>query len=724
MNDLYRFQDLPKALVRLAALQGTALSDAELTAGVKQLNSAESGVAADFLQVATTLWREHVPGGRVGNKPLRDLSFEDYPALLLSAPTPGILRHHRNGRWVIETMEDTVAVPSASALGLPAEDETPAPDPDTLVLILHTPPEASARAQTARAHQRAASSWFWREIRQYLPTFGEVAIASLVANLLALGGSLFAMQVYDRVVPTLAYQTLWVLAGGVGLAIVFEMLIRAARAYLLDHACKKIDLNLSDGLFRHLLAIRLNARPQTLGTLAAQVRDFESVRNFLTASTLFALADAPFVLLFLYVMWLIGGEVVAVPIAALLITLGVAGFAQWPLRRLSQLHVKESNERNGLLIEAIDGTEMIKANGAEWQMARQWNALSEQLSADGLRMRGISNLMTGAANAIQQTAYAAMIVAGAYLIGQGKLTVGALVACSILSGRVLAPIVQVVALAFQWNHARVALKTLDGLMALPTDGPQNGERPVVKERFTAQLSAENIGFQYDPRSPSVLAVQQLQFSPGERVANLGPTGSGKSTLLKILAGLYGPTQGRVRLDGIDLGQLDPRQIRQTVGYLPQEVRLFQGTLRDNLVLGLAAPSDEEILAAAEITGLSRVIQQHPKGMGLNISEGGFGLSGGQKQTAGITRVLLGKPLLLLLDEPTAAMDPALEMNTVRALLKALRPEQTLICVTHKPAVLHAMDRLVVIDRGRVVLDGPRDEVLKMLNAPPNAGGRS
>lgn len=719
MTDYRSIPFLPQALCRQAALQSAVITPAEVMAAFSRHPTAQSGIAADFLQALAAVWRELVAGGEATHKTLDQLAQEEYPALM---PTPAgwvIVRRKDGTSWVAETLGDAsgdLAVPDGGAAAL-------VPDPSAEVFVLRTPSVTRARGNAERARQRASISWFWREIRRYLPTFAEVAIASLAANLLALGGSLFAMQVYDRVVPNLAFQTLWVLAGGVGLAIVFELLIRAARAQLLDHAGKKIDLNLSDSLFRHLVSIRMNARPKALGTLAAQVRDFETVRNFLTSSTLFAIADAPFIVVFLLVMWLIGGGVVVVPLAALVLTVLLGVGAQWPLRRLSQLHVKESNERNGLLIEAIDGAEMIKATGAERQMARQWNALSEQLSVDGLRMRGISNLMTGAANAIQQTAYAAMVVYGVYLIAEGQMSMGALIAASILLGRVLSPVVQVVALAFQWNYARAALKTLDGLMALPVDGPPAGERPVVRDRFAARLAVEQLVFQYEEKGGAVLAVPRLVFEPGERVAILGPTGSGKSTLLKVLSGLYSPTQGRALLDGVDMAAVDPQQLRQTIGYLPQDVRLFQGTLRDNLSLGLVPPSDDEILGAARITGVDQLIAQHPKGMGLTISEGGFGLSGGQRQAVGLTRALLGHPRLILLDEPTAAMDQGMEIHTVRALLETLQADQTLLCVTHKPVVLHAMSRLIVIDRGRVVLDGPRDEVLRRLNAPQVAGGK-
>jgi len=484
-------QNLAASLCRIAALQGTALPEAPLRATLDRLDPNQSGIGSDFLQVIEQIWQASILGGQVRRMALGNLSHEDYPALMPGADGWQVVRRKESGGWMIENpgagKDDGVAQQAC--------------DPSIEVLVLKTPSEGRARGDAERAAQRASVSWFWREIGRYLPTFGEVAIASLAANLLALGGSLFSMQVYDRVVPNLAYQTLWVLAGGVALAIVFEMIIRASRAVLLDHACRRIDLTLSDGLFRHLVSIRMNARPQALGTLAAQVRDFETVRNFLTSSTLFVIADAPFVVIFLLVMWLVGGNIVLIPVIALAVTAIVGLVSQWPLRRMSTLHVKETNERNGLLIEAIDGVEMIKATGSEWQMARQWNALSEQLSADGLKMRGISNLMTGSANAIQQVAYAGMVVYGVYLIGAGSMTMGALIACSILSGRVLSPVVQMVGLAFQWNYARAALKTLDGLMNLPVDGPAAGDRPVVRDHFAARLGVEQLTFKYTPRGP-------------------------------------------------------------------------------------------------------------------------------------------------------------------------------------------------------------------------------
>jgi ATP-binding cassette subfamily C protein LapB len=563
------------------------------------------------------------------------------------------------------------------------------------------------------------SNWFWREVLRYRTLFQEAAVASGFANLLALVGSLFAMQVYDRVIPSGAYSTLWVLASGVALAIILEFTIRAARATLLDYATRRMDVALSNKVFDQLLAIRMDMRPKTIGTLASQVKDFEVVRNFLTSTTLFALADAPFALVFVIIVALIGGWVVVVPIAALIFTLIIALAVQIPMARLAALHVKETNERNGLLIEVIDGAESIKAAGAEAELSKRWLAMTEELACDGQKMRGISNYLQVGSNAIQQLSYAAMIVVGAYLVGDGKLSVGGLVACSILGGRVLGPVGQMVNLAFQWHYARNALKNLNGIMDLPRDGLADGQ-PVIREKIAAHLSTEGISFTYGKDIPPAIRLGAFEIRPGERVGIVGPTGSGKSTLLKVLTGLYRPSEGRVLLDGVDVAQMDVSQLRKAIGFLPQDIRLFQGSLRYNLTLGMAHIGDDEIIEVCRLTGLNTLVERHPRGLDLMLSEGGRGLSGGQLQSVALARSLLAKPRLLLLDEPTAAMDQALEAKIIHGILAKSTPDQVVVWVTHKPALIQAASRLVVIDQGRIVLDGPRDAVLSKLGAPPAA----
>ncbi len=549
----------------------------------------------------------------------------------------------------------------------------------------------------------------WRHWRVFL----DAALATALINVLALVSSLFAMQVYDRVVPNQAYQTLWVLAGGVLLTVLFDVVLKLARGHLLDSHGKEIELSLSQAFFERAQAIRMDARPQTVGTFAAQIRDFDAVKTFLTSTTLYALADAPFALLFVAVIGLLGGLPMAlVPLIALPSALLVGLAVQWRLGHLSAQYMRESTIRNGLLIESIDGAEVIKAAGGTGWFNRRWATLSVLIGGVGVRVRNLSNLAGTLAGAIQQVSYVFLIVTGVYEIGAGHMTQGALIACSILSGRVFGPITQLTSLMVSWHNARQALIALDDLMARPQDG-EAGVQPVQVETLKGDLRLEAVQFSYG-QQVTAIDVPALRIQPGERVAIIGPSGSGKSTLLKLMSGLYKPGQGRAFLDGIDQQHLAPPQLRAAIAYLTQDVRLFNGTLRDNLGLGLRAPSDADLLQVAQLTGLDRLIQAHPRGIGLEISEGGRGLSGGQRQLVGLARALLQNAPLLLLDEPTASLDPQSENGLIQRLGGFLRADQTLVLVTHKPALLALVQRVLVVDRGRVVLDGERDAVLRQL----------
>ncbi len=375
----------------------------------------------------------------------------------------------------------------------------------------------------------------------------------------------------------------------------------------------------------------------------------------------------------------------------------------------------ESNRKNGVLIEAVDGIESIKAASGEWKLLDRWRTLTATIAASELRVRMLSTFSTNLAQTIQQVSYVALIAAGAYAIGTGSLTMGALIACSIVSGRALGPMAQIPNLIVQWKHAKIALKSLDGIMAIPGDR-QPDQRLVVPQQCRGDIRMDQVKFAYGRDRP-VLEVPQLEIGPGERVAVLGAVGSGKSTLIKLLSGLYRPSAGSVFIDGTDVTHLAPEFVREHVGYLPQDVRLFSGSLRENLTMGLPTPSDSQIMRAAEMTGLDKVIQGHPRGLELEISEGGRGLSGGQRQLVGLTRMLIAKPRILLLDEPTASMDSALEAKVMKHLFEEMPTDASVIAVTHKPALLPHVKRLIVLDRGKVVLDGPRDQVLARLRQP-------
>jgi ATP-binding cassette subfamily C protein LapB len=479
----------------------------------------------------------------------------------------------------------------------------------------------------------------------------------------------------------------------------------------------------------------MDRRPSTIGTFAAQIRQFETVRNTLTSTTLFLLADMPFALFFIGVIALIAGKVALVPLALVPVAI-LTGFAhRRRIQRLTVLQIEESNQRNGILIEAIDGIESIKAAQGEWKQLERWQSLNESLSTNELALRHATTQSAAAVQSVQQLTYIAMIAAGAVAIGAGELTMGGLIACSIISGRAMQPIAMMSNLISQWAQARTSLRSLDAIMALPSDGPDEfGARPLIPEQTSGELAIEDVRYVYGSRIDAnlrragaeavqgatdlvALNVPKLRIAAGERVAILGPVGSGKSTLIKVLSGLYRPQSGRVFLGGLDMALLAPEFVREHVGYLPQDVRLFQGTLRENLTIGLPSPSDEQILQAARLTGLEQAIAAHPKGLSLEISEGGRGLSGGQRQLVGLTRLLIAQPSVVLLDEPTASMDSDLERFVMGRLASHLRQDAVLVIVTHKAALLQHVSRILVVDRGRLALDGPRDAVLARLAAP-------
>lgn len=566
-----------------------------------------------------------------------------------------------------------------------------------------------------------ATGAFRRAMDKRLGRFGEAALASATINILTLVTSFFAMQVYDRVVPNNATDTLLVLLTGVVIAVVLELALKIIRTQLLDLVGKNIEMELSQLFFNKALTIRMDARPNTVGTFASQVREFESVKNILTSTTLFAIADAPFALLFLFVIFLIGGWIGLVALAALPLTMLVGWVVQKPLAALSQLHMRESSVKNGMLIEAIDGAESIKATGGEGWFSQRWYNLSLLIAQAGLQTRFIANLAGTIANSIQQLCYALTVVAGVYAIGSGQMTMGALIACTILVSRVLSPVTQLASMAVSWHHAGEALKALNELMKRPDVGPAENEPAVRLSRFKPELRLENIHVVYGQDEVSALKVPDLEIPAGQRVAIVGPTGSGKSTLLKSLTGLYKPAQGRCFASGIDMQLMDPVALRHEIGYLPQDVRLFNGTIKDNLCLGIKVPDDDALLAACALTGLDTMITKHPRGLGLPIFEGGRGLSGGQRQMVGLARVLLQRPAVLLLDEPTASLDTTSERRLIRQMADYISREQTLVVVTHKMAILELVERVIVVDQGAIVLDGPRDAVLARLSGQPTAG---
>lgn len=573
---------------------------------------------------------------------------------------------------------------------------------------------------TTRLKQKpTAFSYFVQAILNRKRVFIEAMVGTFVVNLIGLATSLYSMQVYDRVIPTNGMQTLWVLTTGVALAIALELIMKQVRSLMVDRACKSIDVELSDFFFERALRIRLDRRPRSIGTFAAQVRMFESVRAFLTSTTLFLLADIPFAILFVGVIGWIAGPVAFVPLLLLPVSLVTGLLFIKPIERLTNDNVIESTLKNGLLIESIDGVETIKTLSAEKSFLGSWHDLTMTMGDSELSLKSLSGLSGSLTQAIQQVSYVGLVAAGVYAISAGNLTMGGLIACSIISGRALTPIAQISSLLVQWQHTKAALKGLDAILKTPSDNEMEHGKLVKPEHCTMDLRMEDVHFAYEIQHEA-LQVPQLQIRPGERVAVIGAIGSGKSTLLKLLSGLYQPSKGRVFLDGVDMAHMDTEFVRNNIHYLPQDARLFNGSLRDNLVLGLEEPGDDVILQACRVTGVDRIIAQHPRGLGLMITEGGQGLSGGQRQLVTLTRLLLARRGVLLLDEPTASIDGPLEEQVARALFDSVKPEETVVMVTHKTILLRYVNRIIVMDRGKLVLDGPRDAVLARITQKPNA----
>jgi ATP-binding cassette subfamily C protein LapB len=553
----------------------------------------------------------------------------------------------------------------------------------------------------------------------------EAGIASAFIGFLALATSLYSMQVYDRVIPTRGEHTLIILSVGVFLAVLIELAIKFTRSHIMDHVVVGMDERLSREVFQRLLQLRVDQVPSAVGTLAGQLRGYEQLRNFYTASTLFTLIDLPLALLFLVLIaWIATPLVAIVPITAVVLVL-VLGMG---MRRQVREHARQgaamANMKTGLLVEAVEGIETIKAGSGGWKFLSRWIDVNAATIQNDLQMRRTTERSNYSIVAVQQIGYAALIAVGAVVVMRGEMTMGALIACSILSGRILTPIMALPNLMVQHAHAQAALEGIERLYTLKTDH-EEVDQALVPETIEGHYRIEGVKFAYGD-NPQSLVVPKLEFKAGERVAVIGPIGAGKSTLLRLLSGLYPAQEGRIHLDNLDITHIQRQVLNQHIGYLQQDHRLFQGTLRENLLIGLPDPGDEALLQAMRRTGMDQFVGAHPKGLARTISEGGKGLSGGQKQLLAFTRLVLCDPQILLLDEPTATMDEAQERKCLEVLMQKAQSGKMLVVVTHKPNLLALVDRIVVVAGHQILLDGPRDTVIEQLRqraVPSPAGPR-
>jgi ATP-binding cassette subfamily C protein LapB len=690
------WEQLRAALLSLARLQRFALDEVKL-------QGAMLSAAGPEVQVLTPALAERacLHAGWVGARSLPAPLRERLPLLVCSkAHGWGLLTQGLEGDdWLLELQgQQNVQVGAA----------------DLVCVLRLLPPDVQASWGPSKFEDRLGAV-----LKLFRGPITEAVAASLVINLLAVVVSFFSMQIYDKVIPTRSTETLIALLGGVLMLIFFEWVMKWARSKVMDRAVVGLDSRLSRDIFERLLSVRLDQMPASVGSLASQLRGYEQVRNFYTASTLFALVDVPAALIFLVLIaWIASPWVALVPLVMATIALLVGLGFRRRVRRLATEGQREVNMKTGMLVETVEGAETIKATHGGWFFLSKWIDLCNKTIQNDLKMRHTNDNLQYFMASMQQFSFVLLISLGAVLVIDGVVTMGGLIACSILGGRVLSAVMMVPNLMVQHAHARVAIDGVEALYKLESETTP-GVQPLTPSVLHGQFVVNEVKFAYG-KAPPAVQVKQLTVAPGERIGILGTVGSGKSTLLRVMAGIYRPTEGRVLIDGLDVSHVARESLSRHVSYVQQDHRLFEGTLRQNLLVGLPNPGDDAVKAAMAQTGLLDLVAGHPMGLDLAISEGGRGLSGGQKQLLVFTRLVLSQPRVMLLDEPTASMDGGTEARCLNALRSPQLASATLILVTHKPSVLSMVSRVLVMSKGQIVLDGPRDAVLAHLSKTAQA----
>ncbi|TNE27703.1 MAG: type I secretion system permease/ATPase [Alphaproteobacteria bacterium] len=570
--------------------------------------------------------------------------------------------------------------------------------------------------------------WFWQVVWSNKPVYMRALLAAFFINLFVLAAPIFIMNVYDRVLPNSAIETGWVLAFGVLSVFVFDFLFKNLRGYFIDIAGRRGDVIWARRLYDHVLDMRTDVRTEPAGVFANHMREFEHIRDFTTSAVMASLIDFPFALLFIFAVYLLGGAVAFVPLILFVAVFVLCLLLQMPVKNLVRRSAKSSEEKQGILIETLNGLESVKGCGATRHFRSVYGRYAAESALYGQKSRFWSGLSVHVATFAQQISAVGIVLFGMYMVRDGDLSTGALIACVILAGRAIAPVAQVAGLINKYHYARSALKTLNRVMKMPEERPKN-RRFLHRPSLHGLYAVDNLGFTY--AGATVPALQNLRFSiqAGERVGIVGRIGSGKSTLIKLLMKFYQPETGVVRLDGTDLQQIDPVDLRRDISYIGQDTTLFRGTVRENIAMGHPGATDDDVLKAAQISGAHAFIRHHPLGYDAPVGEGGRGFSGGQKQAIAIARALVGNPHMLICDEPTNEMDNASENQLVKSLQGWLDDgKRGLIVVTHRFSLLEMVDRLILMDQGKILMDGPKEKVIAALNSgqlpvqstPPNS----
>lgn len=699
---------LTDSLLFLAAHHGRALSRDALLAGLPINND----------KLAINLYERAANRAGLEAQAIKR-SLADIPALVLPAV---LLMNDATTRILLEIDRGnrTAKILDPSAKG-PAETQSfDALASNYTGYAFFVRPRGLDDARVAFAGGITQAHWFWSVVRRFWTNYSHVAIAAFIVNTLALASPLFIMSVYDRVIPNGAIASLVALAIGMVLAICFDFVLRTVRSRIIDMTGKKIDVILAANIFEHVQSLKMAQRPTSVGVLANQMRDFESVREFFTSGTVVAATDLLFAILFIAILFVIAGPLAWIPLLVLPIMLTVGLLIQIPLNRSMRRSQSESAARHGVLVEALSGMETIRAIGAEARMQAAWErsiAATARSSEDVHFWASMALTVSGTA---QQITTLLMVIVGVFLIIDGRITVGALVASTMLAARVLAPISSIATVVTRATQTLISIKAIDQVMHLERERPP-GRAYVARRIDRGSITFDNVSFRYPNGERNALERISFKINPGERVGIVGRIGSGKTTVGRLMAGFYEPQEGRILIDDVDVRQYDPADLRSGVGLVLQDTALFYGKLRDNITLGRPAATDEEVLAASRLAGVEAFIAGHPMGYDMIVSEGGGSLSGGQKQAIGLARVLIRQSKILFLDEPTAHFDVRSEMEFLERLKSLAHGELTILVATHRPSVLSLVDRILMFDDGRLIADGPRDKVLAWIQG---TGGKA
>lgn len=705
LADESRTDSLSDSLLLLAAHHGRALSRTALL----------SGLPIEGNKLNTSLYeRAALRAGLEAE--LVERPLEDIPALVLPAV---LLFHDGSVRILVSIDEDarrlTLLNPSRRGSEVVERIETVAKQYAGFAYFVR--PAVVADPRAAAATELPRKHWFWSIVTKFGANYIHVAIAAFVVNMLALAAPLFTMSVYDRVVPNGAVPSLIALAIGLGIAIVFDFILRIVRSRIIDLTGKKIDVVLAADIFEHIMSLKMAQRPTSVGILANQMRDFDSVREFFTSGTVVSATDLLFAFIFIALMFVIAGPLAWIPLVMLPVMILVGVVLQRPLDRAMRRLQGESSARHGILVESLGSIETVRSVGGEARMQTGWERSVAATARSSEDVQFWSSLAMTAASTATQVCSLAMVVVGVFLILDGKLSVGALVAANMLSGRVLGPIAGIAAIITRGTQTLTSLRAIDKLMKLEPERPAD-KIFVAREIQQGRVEFQGVSFSYPNSQSKALDGVSFKINPGERIGIVGRVGSGKTTVGRLATAFYAPAEGAVLVDGIDIRQYDPADLRAGVGFVLQDTDLFYGKLRDNITFGKPSASDAEVIEAARLSGVETFIAGHPQGFDMMIAEGGRSLSGGQKQAIGLARVLIRKPKVLFLDEPTAHFDIRSEGEFLERLKALANGEITIIISTHRASLLSMVDRILVFDSGKLVADGPRDQILGRLGGNP------